>query len=64
MNVTRLMVLRINFEQDIPEAKRCHAAKYNPSALGYQAPSAYGMPITNEIWFREPKTHLRTDIEM
>src|SRR6266851_4472438 len=32
------MVLRINFEQDISEAKRRHESKYNPSPLGYQAP--------------------------
>jgi hypothetical protein len=37
VNVTRLMVLRISNEQDIGETKRCHAPKYNPSNLGYQA---------------------------
>ncbi len=52
MNMTRFMVLRINFEQDISEAKRRHASKYNLSVLGYQAPSAERLAVTNEIWFR------------
>ena len=64
MNVARLMVLRINFEQGISEAKRRHESKYNPSPLGYQAPSAGGTPITNVIWLRGPEAHLRTEIEM
>src|ERR1700680_2574808 len=36
MNMTRFMVLRVRDEQDISETERCHASKYNPSALGYQ----------------------------
>src|SRR6266571_3904882 len=44
--------LRISDEQDIPEAKRRHESKYNPSPLGYQAPSAERLPVKNEIWFR------------
>src|SRR5260370_11923192 len=52
MNLTRFMVLRINFEQNISEAKQHHASKYKPSVLGYQAPSAERLAVTNEIWFR------------
>jgi hypothetical protein len=64
MNVTRFMVLRINSEQDISEAKRRHESKYNPSVLGYQAPSADGITLTDEISFRKAETHLRAEIEM
>src|SRR5258708_239187 len=52
MNMTRFIVLRINFEQDISEAKRRHASKANLNVLGYKSPSAERLAVTNEIWFR------------